>query len=114
MYTFCGQLAYLLPFGIFCGHLVNFMVIWYVFPRFGMLYNEKSGKPASNALIMFHLNVIHGIRYKKTPQLINYVHMQMKWLKKSYPSPQTHQQRPCQVEKSTINDIFLFKPTYCN
>jgi hypothetical protein len=75
MYTFCGQLAYLLPFGIFCGHLVNFMVIWYVFPRFGMLYNEKSGKPASNALIMFHLNVIHGIRYKKntaTHQLRTY------------------------------------------
>jgi hypothetical protein len=28
----------LLPFGILCGHLV-------FFPRFGMLYQEKSGNP---------------------------------------------------------------------
>jgi hypothetical protein len=28
------------PFGIYCGHLVNF-------PRFGMLYLEKSGNPGS-------------------------------------------------------------------
>jgi hypothetical protein len=34
------------PFGIFCGHLVYFIVIWYIFPRFGMLYQEKSGNPA--------------------------------------------------------------------
>jgi hypothetical protein len=27
------------PFGMFHGHLVNF-------PRFGMLYEEKSGNPA--------------------------------------------------------------------
>jgi hypothetical protein len=32
--------------GIFCGHLVYFMVIWYIFPRFGMLYQEKSGNTA--------------------------------------------------------------------
>jgi hypothetical protein len=25
------------PFGIFCGHLVRFVVIWYIFPRFIML-----------------------------------------------------------------------------
>jgi hypothetical protein len=25
--------------------LVYFMVIWYIFPRFGMLYQEKSGNP---------------------------------------------------------------------
>jgi hypothetical protein len=30
------------PFGIFCGHLVYF-------PRFGMLYLEKSGNPGFNA-----------------------------------------------------------------
>jgi hypothetical protein len=34
-----------LPFGIFFGHLVYFMVIWYIVPRFGMLYQEKSGNP---------------------------------------------------------------------
>jgi hypothetical protein len=26
--------------GIFCGHLVHFVVIWYIFPRFGVLYPE--------------------------------------------------------------------------
>jgi hypothetical protein len=36
--------------GIFYGHLVNFpailvyfMAIWYISPRFGMFYQEKSG-----------------------------------------------------------------------
>jgi hypothetical protein len=35
------------PFGIFYGHLVYFVVIWYNFPRFGMLYQEKSGNHAA-------------------------------------------------------------------
>jgi hypothetical protein len=30
---------------IFFGHVVYFVVIWYIFPRFGMLYQEKSGNP---------------------------------------------------------------------
>jgi hypothetical protein len=33
-------------FGIFCGPLVYFMAIWYIFSRSGVLYNEKSGNPA--------------------------------------------------------------------
>jgi hypothetical protein len=33
------------PFGIFNGHLVYFGFVWYIFSRFGMLYQEKSGKP---------------------------------------------------------------------
>jgi hypothetical protein len=34
--------------GIFYGHLqqLYFLVIRYIFPRFGMLYQEKSGNPA--------------------------------------------------------------------
>jgi hypothetical protein len=32
--------------GIFCGHLEKFLVIWYIFSRFGILYQEKSGNPA--------------------------------------------------------------------
>jgi hypothetical protein len=32
---------------IFYGRLVYFVVIWYVSPRFGMLYQEKSGNRAS-------------------------------------------------------------------
>jgi hypothetical protein len=34
------------PFGIFYGTLVYFIVIWNIFPRFGMLCHEKSGNPA--------------------------------------------------------------------
>jgi hypothetical protein len=33
------------PSEIFYGHLVYFVVIRYIFPRFGILYYEKSGNP---------------------------------------------------------------------
>jgi hypothetical protein len=36
------------PFSIFYGRLVIYVVvIWYIFPRFGILHLEKSGNPAS-------------------------------------------------------------------
>jgi hypothetical protein len=31
------------PFGIFCGNVVYFVVIWYIFPRFGIFDQVKSG-----------------------------------------------------------------------
>jgi hypothetical protein len=31
------------PLEMFYGHLVYFVVIWYISPRFGILYQEKSG-----------------------------------------------------------------------
>jgi hypothetical protein len=34
---------------IFYGHLVHFVVIWYISPRFGNLYQEKSGNPDRSA-----------------------------------------------------------------
>jgi hypothetical protein len=40
---------------VFYGHLVYFMVIWYIcwsFSRFGMLFQEKSGNPDSNLYAM--------------------------------------------------------------
>jgi hypothetical protein len=47
---FCGQLENittilytLKPFG-------NLMAVWYVFPRFGMLNQEKSGNPGRGRL----------------------------------------------------------------
>jgi hypothetical protein len=43
--TFYDHLCILIPFEIFCGHLVYFMDIWYIFRRFGMLHQEKSGNP---------------------------------------------------------------------
>jgi hypothetical protein len=43
---FMANLSISLPNGILYGHLVHFVVIWYIFSRFGMLYREKSGNPA--------------------------------------------------------------------
>jgi hypothetical protein len=42
---FIAVWSILRSFGIFCGHLVKFMVIGIHFSRFGMLYEEKSGNP---------------------------------------------------------------------
>jgi hypothetical protein len=36
------------PLDIFYGHSVYLVVIWYIFPRFGILYQEKSGNPAGS------------------------------------------------------------------
>jgi hypothetical protein len=36
---------YIQPNGKFYGHLVHFVVIWYIFIRIGILYREKSGNP---------------------------------------------------------------------
>jgi hypothetical protein len=33
------------PLKIFYGHLVYFVVIWYIFPPLGILDQEKSGNP---------------------------------------------------------------------
>jgi hypothetical protein len=39
---------------IFNGHLVYFVVIWYIFPRFGILYQEKSGNPDFKSSYFVH------------------------------------------------------------
>jgi hypothetical protein len=44
---FYGHMVYL--FGIFCVHSEYFMVVWFIFPRFGMLFDEKSGNPGSDS-----------------------------------------------------------------
>jgi hypothetical protein len=31
--------------GIFYDHLVDFMLIWYIFSGFGIMYREKTGNP---------------------------------------------------------------------
>jgi hypothetical protein len=41
--TFCGQLVYVVAIRYFYGY----MYLWYIFYRFGILYQEKSGNPAS-------------------------------------------------------------------
>jgi hypothetical protein len=42
---FTAIVSILWPFGIFCGHLVYF-------PRFGILYQEKSGNPVNCKLLV--------------------------------------------------------------
>jgi hypothetical protein len=61
--------------GELCGHLVYFtarcslyfvankffMVIWYIFPHFGMLYHEKSGNtPADQNMLLILLVLSSG------------------------------------------------------
>jgi hypothetical protein len=37
--------VFLRPLEIFYGPLVHFVVMWYIFPRFGILDQDKSGNP---------------------------------------------------------------------
>jgi hypothetical protein len=37
-------------FGIFYGHFADSSVIWYIYPRFGKLYQGKSGNPARGGI----------------------------------------------------------------
>jgi hypothetical protein len=37
------------------GILGNFVVIWYIFPRFGILYQEKSGNPGTESFPIYRL-----------------------------------------------------------
>jgi hypothetical protein len=37
------------PLGIFYGRLVYFTSFWYIFTRFGTLYQEQSGNPAAES-----------------------------------------------------------------
>jgi hypothetical protein len=42
---FRAILSILRPYGVLYGQLVHFVVIWYIFPQFGILYLDKSGNP---------------------------------------------------------------------
>jgi hypothetical protein len=50
---FYDQSEFLGQFSIFIGH---FLVVWYIFPRFGILCQEKSGNPARKRKISFLRN----------------------------------------------------------
>jgi hypothetical protein len=46
--------GHLVNFMVFCysyGHWIQFVVIWYILSRFGILYQEKSGNPATHTNI---------------------------------------------------------------
>jgi hypothetical protein len=38
---------------LFYGHLVYFIVIWYVLSRFGIIHQQKSGNPVGHAPAFF-------------------------------------------------------------
>jgi hypothetical protein len=40
-----GMWNILLTLGEFYDHLVQFVLIWYIFPLFGIMYQEKYGNP---------------------------------------------------------------------
>jgi hypothetical protein len=44
--SFVAIVSILCPLRIFCGHLINFVVVWYIFSCFGILCPVKSGNPA--------------------------------------------------------------------
>jgi hypothetical protein len=65
---FCGHLVYFVviwyiswPFGIFRGHLVYFVVIWYISPHFGILYQEKSGNPGVSSCTLMYVVGCEGV-----------------------------------------------------
>jgi hypothetical protein len=44
--TFYGYLEYFTVIWYILWSFINAVVIWYIFPRFGLLCQEKSGNPA--------------------------------------------------------------------
>jgi hypothetical protein len=57
---FTTILPILWPNGIFNGHWVHFVFLWYIlwpfgifFPRFGTLYREQSGNPVFDNALFF-------------------------------------------------------------
>jgi hypothetical protein len=53
--NFRGHLVYFTAIGYILWAFGNLLVIWYIFPHFGVLYQEKSGNPGPLATkIIFH------------------------------------------------------------
>jgi hypothetical protein len=46
---FSGPLEYITAIWYILGPFGNIVVSWHIFPRFGILYREKSGNPAADA-----------------------------------------------------------------
>jgi hypothetical protein len=50
------------------------MVIWYIFPRFGMLHREKSGSPECGQFVFRHFFFRHfGLRQNDAVPLLQFV-----------------------------------------
>jgi hypothetical protein len=53
---FYYHLVYFTAIGNTYGHLVYFVVIWYIIPRFGILHQGKSGNPALKTGDVIHMS----------------------------------------------------------
>jgi hypothetical protein len=56
------------PLEIFHGHLVYFVVIWYIFPHFGVLDQEKSGNSAPTHFLRTGLRIVELMTLKSCKQ----------------------------------------------
>jgi hypothetical protein len=55
--TFYAPLEYVIDNVYILWYLSNCVVIWYIFPRFGKLSQEKSGNPGRACSCLFSLRV---------------------------------------------------------
>jgi hypothetical protein len=58
---FYDHLVYFTAIGNIFGHLVYFVVILYIFPRFGILYQEKSGNPVAESFVKGHFEKVESL-----------------------------------------------------
>jgi hypothetical protein len=58
------------PQEIYYCHLVYFVVVWYIFPRFGILYEEKSGNPGQVCVLASNLIFYSGSYFCRKSNLV--------------------------------------------
>jgi hypothetical protein len=63
---FFGHLEHFTAICLFYNHLGNFVAIWYIFPRFGILCQEKSGTPIRHLFVfILFLKIIYAEKNQK-------------------------------------------------
>jgi hypothetical protein len=68
------------PFGLVWDYLIYLMVIWYIFPTFSILYQEKYGNPAFNFKKTYiGLRYVHTTENKKIKMYV-YIFRCHQWL----------------------------------
>jgi hypothetical protein len=68
------------PLEIFSSHLVYFVVIWYIFPRFGILYQGKSGNhDAHHATPLGPCKTFHADGTEANFQKNNFIYLLQNW-----------------------------------
>jgi hypothetical protein len=73
-YYYIGIIIILRQINIYNGHLVYFVVIWYIFYRFGIWYNDKSGNPG------FQSHKLHSDQLRSDKSQLNKLWPEKLWL----------------------------------